>query len=323
MQFEVKSPDAQGRIDPPLQNLLRHLPRDGGKRVTIVPITRLDDFRFNLSINGPWVLWDHSEFGWDWKQHTSYRWGVDRLDHEWFKSDEYRRFDDFVVNHPPIMTFQRELLAADATDTLIPIEYGNWLPRTPIDSPERFRRRPIEVLHNGGRSHEGRMTLFGAIFQGASRHGYDVITRWEDIRPALADSNSRKWANIHCPHYSRIDVRDVDRWNNQSKLSVSMPGCGRKCFRHSEAINGSIMAFQEDQLAWSYPYVDGVNCVRFVDFETDPTTASFAVNKLNSVVEMEPHAIYSLYVRAQEQADKYRCERYAHDWIAGNVEKAL
>ena len=122
LKIHIQSPDADNVIDPPVHHILRHLPQENKASsieqcdVVIVPITHFHWFKFSEEnmdkVRGKkWVLMDYSEFGWDWNQDTSYLWGQSMLDCPKFgESEHYRKFDQFVRENPPILTFQRELL---------------------------------------------------------------------------------------------------------------------------------------------------------------------------------------------------------------------
>lgn len=310
MRFSIASPDAYDRIDPPVNRILTYLPSEGGEHVTVVPITRLHDFKFDLRIGGPWVLVDFTEFGWDWKQDTSYLWGVNRLDHEWFKGDEWRKLDDFILKNPPILTFQRELLEKDVSDKHLPIEYLNYSQPVTPDTEEQFSKRPVDVMFNWGRSHEARPKLHGDIFRESGRYGYSVVSQWDHIERQCAENNpGGVWCAIHTPHFARIDCREAIEWFGKCKIVVAMNGCGVKTFRHGEIPN-SIVASPMDELAWKasprvWLSVDHIRELKKVldgDWDASP---------------------YGLYMDSIEYADSLRPERYIAEYIKPEIRSRL
>lgn len=323
MNFVIESPDAGKRIDPPVHRILQHLPKSGsGHRVTVVPITRLEDFRFDLRIDGPWVLVDFTEFGWDWSQEKGHLWGVDRLDHEWFKGDEWRKMDDFILKNPPILTFQRELLKKDASPKILPIEYLNYSPFTTPDTKEQFEARPIDVLFNWGRSHESRPRLHADIFRQSSYLGYSVVSEWSHIEPQLRERNNGVWCAIHTPHFARIDVLDAIQWFNKAKVVVALNGCGAKTFRHGEIPN-SIIALPQDRLAWSV--LGEANCLRL---DTGIGGASIthdrdAVEVRQLDVALKHPDLYQLYRASVRAADAMRPPNYVPDYIVQKIKEML
>lgn len=153
MTFQVLSPDAARRVDPPVSRFLQTLPQ--GRDIAVVPITRLDGFQFRDELRGtiegkPWVLLDFSEFGPEWDQQTSHLWGRDRLAHGWFGGDEWTKLDTFIREHPPLITFQRELLLKDVSDTMQPVEYLNYSAPIQAETEDQFNARPIDVFFQWG-----------------------------------------------------------------------------------------------------------------------------------------------------------------------------
>lgn len=316
--------------------MLRQIPKDSladspqSADVTIVPITLFDWYRFNedqLSqlIGKRWILMDYCEFGWDWDQNTSYLWGQSdeshsMLSHHRFKiqseaNDSYRKFDEFVRNNPPILTFQRELLQRDRNERRVPIEYTHWVREYGNDTKEEFLKRKLEVSYNWSRSHEDRLTVHAAIFRYASSFGYDVISEFSHVERALHENvNTPKWLSVHVPHYARIDVHDVQNYIRMSKVTIVMPGCGNKCFRHGEVCCDAIMAMPENNLAWSYPWHMG-NSIPM--HHNDLFSIKYIIDDLNS------EDLYEIYANAMENGRNYRYDTYIRRWIIGNIARVI
>lgn len=323
MKVFIQSPCFSGNVDGPVDSMLRQIPGEckashlEAADAIIVPITHFHWFKFNPEamdkVRGRrWVLMDYSEFGWDWDQGTSYNWGSTMLNLPKFgENEEYRKFDQFVRDNPPILTFQRELLQKDRTDKRIPIEYTAWLPEHGNDPKEDFFKRPLEVSYYWGRSHEDRPRVHGEIFLEASNKGFDVLTQFDQIENAIKDNaNSKKWLAVFTPHYARIRVEDIQGIIRRSKATIVMPGCGVKTFRHGEHCGDAIMAAVPDNLAWSYPWVIGENCLN--------ATPSGLTEQLQ-----DKDRLYQIYVNAMENARNYRYQEYLRRWVIGNIERVL
>lgn len=321
--FRIQSPDSAGRIDPPVERILRQLPQ--GNDVTIVPVTRLENFRFAGAsgplFKGPWVLWDHSEFGWDWDQRRGYLWGVDRLEHPWFQSESWRDFDHFVRENPPVMTFQRELRRCEVTDTRKPCDYLNFLPRVMPDTRQQFDARPIDVCFQWGLSSESRVRLHANIFRQSNVRHYRFVSELSHIDREVQEHQRGLWCSIHTPHYARHSMEDVQQMFARSKIVVAMAGCGQKTFRHGEIPN-SIMAFPNDELAWGVEWKDGANCIRL---DTGLGVESLAKDNMEveQLCEALKGNLYDLYRGAVDVADKLRPENYLTANIIPAVESVL
>lgn len=329
MKLAILSPDQGSWVDPPVHSILKQIPDINNTSVSeadcvIIPISYNRDFKFNEDLrylSKPWALADFSEFGWQWGQKNSYLWGFggDRLCVPQFgESAEYVKFMNFTLDNPPILTFQRELLQKDVTDQLIPIEYLSHLQEFGLDTKEEFQKRPLEVSYNWGRSHEDRMRMHGEIFCQAPNLGYDVISEFSHVDKAIADNpKSKKWLTVHSPHYGRIDVSEVQRFNRMSKVVIAMPGAGFKTFRHGEMCGDAIMAIPRNNLAWSYPWDDGNS----IQIEASGIDRVVSVSLIYGKLQRDD--LYQLYCNAMENARNYRYQEYLTRWVVGNIRRCL
>ena len=322
LKIHLLSPCETGNIDGPVFHILRQLPQENRcdsleqADVIMVPITHFDWFRYNEDtmnkVRGKkWVLVDYSEFGWDWDQETSYNWGSTMLNCPKFGQNEhYQKFDQFIRENPPILTFQRELLQKDRTDKLIPIEYTSHLQEFGADTKDQFLKRPLEVSYYWGRSSEDRVRVQAEIFNLAAKKGFDVLTQFNFVEPAIKDNpNSKKWLAVFAPHYARLDVNEVQVIVRKSKATIVMPGCGVKTFRHGESCGDSIMVESHNNLAWSYPWTASQNCLE--------------MSHLDSFDELKEDWLYDIYTAAMDNARNYRIDTYLRRWVVGNIERCL
>ena len=316
MTFQVLSPDAASRVDPPVARFLQTLPQ--GRDIAVVPITRLDDYRFRGDLTQliggrPWVLLDFSEFGPEWDQESGHLWGRDRLAHGWFSGDEWAKLDAFIREHPPLITFQRELRRCDASESLrtLPIEYLNYSAPVQADTEERFNARPIDVFFQWGLSNPYRPNLHGDIFRHSQRLGYDVCSQLDHLDRCIARKDRPSiWAAIHTPHYARVSNDETIRWFSKSKIVIAAPGCGVKTFRHGE-INNSVIAMQADKLAYSVNQC-GIALVHA------PTDALW-----ESVRGRDADYLYRAYLLNHAAADSLRPARYVPDVFMPAIQKLL
>ncbi len=321
MKYFLMSADARGEYDPPAYDTLKQMDGrvDSIKEcdVVIVTQTKHPHFRFNERLaeqiaSKPWVLCDWVETAWNWDQKETMLFG---LNTELFFGSDYnehwKAFDDFVRFNSPVLTFKRELLSKDASDRVKPIEYLSWLPDEGSDTKDDYGKRPLDVSYNWGRSSERRMEMHADIFRWAQKGGFDVLTEWAHVDPAIKDNpTSRKWLAVYAPHYSRIDVRDVQRYNRMSRVGIAMGGCGRKVFRTGEMCLDTLLAVEQDSLAWTYPWVPYQNCL--------PANAEAILNAL-----IEPEKLYALYCAGVENGRNYEYHSYLRRHVQANIERLL
>lgn len=332
MKYAILSPDKSGRIDPPVHAILQHFPNltsSDEADIVLLPITHLSGFEFNpalLSLKKPYVLFDYCEYGAnDWDRQETHLFGVNTSLFE----IQYIEFDTFVRNNPPLLYFKRELLEKDRTSTILPIEYPCYVQRTPVQSREHFENRPIEVFNSWGYSHESRVLLHGNMFLSKADVGYTLVDNYDHITPILSREKGRIWVSVHTPDFARIPIQRIIGFASISKISVSLPGAGVKCFRHSEVSANSIMFMQEDNLAWAFPWVAGFNCLKSeLDhnnfWEIKGGDGYTEIDTLKDVTDPESdYDLYGIYLCGMENADRYRIDRYVPEYLVNHIELAI
>lgn len=274
----------------------------------IVFVSRSESLDFNeevLSLKGKkYCLIDFTELGYDWHREYGHHWGVntDKFPGV-FHMDKWRVFDDFIKENPPAITFCRELLEEDVKDNVLPISYPCFIPPQPIQTFEQFNNRIWEVFYTFGISHEYRKELHGAIWAKSGKYGYTVADNIYLLDHFIANEhNPRKWASIHIPWWSRQPYEVINERNGSAKISISIAGAGRSCFRHTEAPVNSVMLMWEDNLAWhKKDWIHGVNCIKCEQGKE----IEMAVEWL----EM-PKNLYQVYLEGMKTVDKFRFENY-------------
>lgn len=325
MKLSVVSSSEDGWIDQSISDgILKLLPIVGAHEAdaVIVPVSYREKFCFNqrlLEIKGRIIVIDYTEFGWEagTKQNVLGSGAIRTFGH--LDSEQWGMLDQWAAGAPIIAHFKRELLRRDASDVLMPVEYLCRLPIPPRQSREEFTRRPMEVFSSWGLSNPVRQVLHGDIFKNAHTSGIHVVDAWDQDQHfdgRTWDSkwpvDGKVWATIHCPHYNRKPMNEVMRWQHRAKLSVSLPGSGVKCFRSAEAPIGSIMALQEDDVAWTYDWVDGENCIRLARGK-----------EFESLLDATRRDLYDIYCRAQETIARYQPRNYVADYILPAIEARL
>lgn len=316
----IQSPDAQDQIDGTVNNnLLSHFreraPLESAD-VVIIPISMYRNYEFNpilQRISKPIVIVDFMEYEWQWDAPDTHLFGKNTRECRWLGENWYP-FDDWVRERNPVMYFKRELLKKDVSDRVKPIEWGCYLSSMPVQPKEEFDTRRLEVFFTWGYSHPCRATLHGRIFEGINTHGLGVISNYDQFYPHFQhEKTTRNWMSVHTPHFARRSIYELMNFQQQAKITVSLPGCGRKCFRSTEAPVASIMALHEDDMAWSHDWIDGENCIRLrKGHEFDDLDGATRLNDL-----------YSIYVRSQETIDKYRGGAMVHQYMNPLIEAAL
>lgn len=325
MTFHVVSCDAHGRVDGTIQRtLLSHLPNQAGLSdadVLVVPVSFWEDFQFRRDLpaligDRRWVLLDYIELGLDWNPNgviDSHVLGRNSGNFQRVSGPEWMRLDAFCRDHKPLVYFRRELLAREHSPWLQPLEFPGYLSIPAIQSREEFDSRPLEAFHYWGLSHPSRPRLHGDIFRNAYDKGYEVISEWAHWNGFWADNRNRVWGSIHAPHFARVGIEHIQHYIHRSKITVSLPGAGVRCFRDMEAASGSIPAFAHTGVGWSFPFEHGKNCIELREGR-----------EWEDLYEATQRPdLYEIYVEAQKTAERYTGHNYVHQHIIPAIERRL
>lgn len=299
-------------------------------------LNRVEDLQFNeevLQLDGKdFIVCDVIENGWNVRLADTVIVGynTDTL----FKTDGWLRLDSFLRQNKPKKYLKRELLAKNVTDVIVPVEYPNWQPDYLLQSREEFENRPISAFNYWGRSHEARLMLQGEMWKHAVKNGYSVCDNIYQFNEFMYhEKEAKKLVSFHMPFYSRVDITALMKINKMSKLSISLPGCGIKCFRSTgESIVDSVVVLPEDNLSYSKRFIHGVNCVKFyahdvtgLEDEWDVMGAVEAAlsKKVLTADYLEVADLYNIYVEGKKLADWYRADNYIKNYLEPLINSEL
>lgn len=286
----------------------------GDPDVTIVPISYFADFQFNPALRSlegkKWILADTLETYGQWPDGKSHLFGIsDTL--PFGGNNEWCKFSSWVRDNPPALQLVRELYKPDVSKFIQPLEWPCYLPAWAVEHKGAFDSRPFEVFFQWGFSHCSRANLHGEFFKNWCSGGHEVISNLDHIDAKVHDP-VKKIISIHTPHTHRVDVNHIVRRQAQSKMVVSIRGAGYKCFRHGEMVH-SVPAIHSPNLAWSFDWVDGENCMHLQEG-----------NEYNCLMAaLKWDRLYDLYVAAQANLDNYRMPNYWDMHIRPKIESVL
>lgn len=294
----------------------------------ILLLSRRDELDFNeevLSLSGKdYVCCDFIEGGWDKEIKDTLIVGENTFDFDYMKGEGWQKLHDFMSANKPCLYLKRELLAKHETDKIKPVEYPNWQPDYPLQLREQFDNRPILAFNYWGRSHEARLMLQGEFWKFSAKKGYalcDNLYQFNDFMHHEKDS--KKLVSLHIPFYSRIDISELMKINAMSKLCISLPGCGVKCFRSTgESIVNSVCVLPEDKLSYSMPFIDGVNCIKF-STNNDVTGLKNEWKVMDTVEEaLQNKSLYDIYLASKKLADWYHIDNYCQNYLTPLINNA-
>ncbi len=289
---------------PPEYNVVKNVQSS----IPLVLVTVTDNFIFNTELENisEYVLIDMCELGWDKSFDNTHVFGKNTTDFSYrFQGNEWSKFDEWVKNNPPKYHFIREILKKDVTGNIHPLDYPCYAPVYESGNKATFDLRPINVFNFWGRSSEYRVKVHADIWLHSSENGASVCDNMYYFNKFLAEeNNSNKWVTLNIPHFSRVDIQNIYNINGFSKLSLSLKGCGNKCFRMSESPVNSIMVMEENDIAYAYEWVHGVNCIKFKG------------NPIDAIEEaLKRDDLFEIYCRGLENIDKYRLINYTKNYL--------
>lgn len=288
----IISPDKNGVVDPIVVKILSQI----DTATPLIPVTRTENFQFNESLLGldKYIICDYVEYGWQWDRATTHIFGRNtNLFSEKFPGDEWKKFDDFVSKNTPVVYFKREMLA-NCKESVYPIDWASFHPSAGIDND--YKNRQIEVFFSWGHSNEMRRRIHGEIFINSSKSGYGIIDNPYNIEKGLTEYK-RIWVALQIPHYARLPMEQIFFIQGKSKLSLSYPGAGVKCFRMAESPINSIMVMQNDGMRYSYEWVDGWNCIKTeIGKEIETVESALQRNDLAEIYQNSIETIKKYYL---------------------------
>ena len=172
---------------------------------------------------------------------------------------ECQIFNDWIAAYPPGLHYRRELALNTQWKHVRPIEYLTFHLNDPApeQSEAEFKARPIPIFFLWGANHPSRPAFHGyLIYQYALLRQQAPILTVEDL-----GHDCRRWCMIYTPEFLRLPMARVYTVQGQAKLSVSLAGAGQKCMRDAEASYNSVMARMEFGVQYTYPWIDGENCI--------------------------------------------------------------
>lgn len=321
----IVSADANGVIDPPLYNFLKDL----DVNISVVPLARTANYVFNEKLYDikQWCLIDYIEYGAnDWDRKHSHIWGQNTELFEYrFKDnwEEWLKFDKFCKDNPPKITFKRELLLKDQSETILPCEYPCLLPSYPLQSREEFNSRKIDLMHYWGHSNESRRMFQSAVWEHAVKDDIAICDNIYYLQGFLNDNPKRLWVSVNIPHFARTPMTDLMPINGLAKLSLSLWGDGTKCFRTAEVSQNSVMVLPDDSLAWSKMWVHGENCIRIpMDDDMDSIRGmkigQTAIPAIDEALRRSD--LYNIYVNGIETNKHYMVNNYLNNYIKKKID---
>jgi hypothetical protein len=326
MRFYSTSLDINSKIDNPVRDQvisqLNNSSIEDADYVALV-ITHMEDYifdeeEFNNIKHKPFVIFDYVEYGRD---------SVD-INHIYGENTE--QFLSFIPNKNFLSLdkalksvtikcyFKRELplgLNIDTYYSIYPIEYPSLnFGDFKINTEEEYNKRPIDIFFNWGWSNQSRQALHAAFYNLSDELDYSIISNHLHLVEEKKEKPNRLLIySCYTPHHARLNMHNLLSLQQISKISVSLNGCGVKCFRHSESSINSLMALQQNNLKWTYNW-DESNSIVLPNIENkNLINAEESVFKL--IKSIREKNIYNKYINCINTNKLYNQSDYVNKLI--------
>lgn len=294
--------------------------------IPIVLIAWSERFKFNYEAVKDlkdYVLVCFCEYGWNWRIKDTHVWGSNTRKEGYgdarYSGEEWMKFDTWVKENPPKVTFKRELRAKDVSDKLKPIEYPSRYSIPKKQTKAEFNRRQIQAMMYWGRSNERRLGIHSAIWRNAMEKGYNVVDNVYYFEKFIMNEDGINWATFNIPHYQRIPIETLLMMNSYAKIGISPIGAGNKCFRETEVSNNSVLCLHDTGMAYSFDWVHGENCIKM------PLGTSNTCDEEIMAIEeaLKRNDLYDVYSNCIDNAANYQFHSYIQNYIEPAIKNAI
>lgn len=259
-----------------------------------------DTFERIKSLGKKVVICDFTEFGWEMDDAPYYGFIEESAHVEKFSKEQLKLNQIKELN--VITYFKRELFENEETpdiykDKVYPIDYMAY--DTSVDYGithfEKFKKRQHKLFSTWGLSNPVRPRVHAQLIE-LLNHGYNVCDNLEYLNKETYDI-----ITLYRPHHTRIPMDKVFEIQRESKMSLSLQGCGKKCFRHSEASKNSVMVHTDTKMVWAFNWDRGNSII----IPQEPTIEDF-----KQLLQIPDEKLYDIYVNGVMNHRNYLPETY-------------
>jgi hypothetical protein len=222
------------------------------------------------------------------------------------------------------MYFKREFFK-DFQNIYIPLYPIDYVAKEPFffntersSTYEEFCNRKCLIAWIWGLSNKSRPILHGEMMK---HYGGEQLCL-DEISFAKS-TQSNKIVLFLKPYFIRLHFNDMMDIYSQSKIAITMWGCGRKCFKDNETCFDSVMAMQDTTYEYAYPWIDSKNCIMLPNKIMDD--GAYRIDEYKAIDIMNyylnrPIELYDIYLSGKENWKHYRIDKYLTNYIIPKLE---
>ncbi len=216
---------------------------------------------------------------------------------------------EFYINSPEIPV------------TIYPIDFIAREPyfwKENVSNIEEFNNRICWISMIWGLSNPTRAILHGEIIK-----SYNTEMLCTDEIMFEKNSHFGKIAMFYKPCYVRMPFNDMMEIYKQSKIGISLWGSGRKCFRDTEIPFNCVLAIQESNYHYSYPWIHDINCIMLPNkilengyLQIDEKKSIETINNYLGCSDK----LYEIYIAGRNNCMNYRMDTYLANYLIPKLE---
>ena len=202
---------------------------------------------------------------------------------------------------------------------IVPTDFiGDYYPGYDDLQPQaEFNARPIDVFMSYGYSSCDRAMLHAELLR-KHHHPAHMAMTVPDLEYTLERGTQHIYAILYTPHYRRHPITEILRYQSMAKLSVCLRGAADKCFRHAESAYNSVMAMQQTDSQFAFPW-NAENCLTLPNLaqpQLNPPCRLDVVKAATALNTSLATDLYPVYAAGFQNSKHYIAENYIRDyWV--------
>lgn len=286
------------------------------------------------ALKKPIVVFDYSEYGGHVTTHLSeYNlYGYD-IQCSGLLAGDYGKTHEFLLANQDLIKcyFKRELSSNNdlykVPFRVYPLEFVAtcYDDDSPLDTVEQYRARPCIVNFIWGYSNVSRPLFQGAMMLRIRDWCCEFALSYKQVVEHLKTPEKRFITTINHAYYERIKHDELMELNKHAMMTIDLYGAGLKCFRNVESAANCLSAKQDpSKLRWTYPWVDGVNCIALPTLPgSNVIDATKAVDILLTSWTKERESWYNMYLASAKMNSLYNPKNYVPNHIIKHISSNL
>lgn len=177
---------------------------------------------------------------------------------------------------------------------------------------EQYNSRPIDIFISGHLENIPSRKLIRDELISRFKSSGRLITRSEQLQMIGKKKNLIVILDSFKNKRNRLPIARIMRINQQSKISISVEGTNPKCMRHLECSRNSLMAKDQMDVVWTYPWIDKKNCL-LLPYKNSIVQPKESVDYM--LESLKSDKLYNIYKACIENNKNYRIPTFYKKYL--------